>query len=490
MNAVFMAKPIAHQPGSSMHLHQSLVDADGRNVFSDADGGESDAVPPVHRRPAGQPAQPDAAVRAVREFVSALRQGQPGAGELPLGLRQPHRRPAHSRAAARPRAASRTAWPAPTPIRTWSSPPRWPPAWTASSARCRPPSRWTDSAYEQAHTLARTLVAAHEDFLRDGVAVRLFGERFVRGLRVGQGSRVRELARRDRRVGAPLPGGAGMTRSVAVIGAGPAGPDGRRACCSRSGAQVHVFDAMPSVGRKFLLAGIGGLNLTHSEPLPGFLARYAERAPALAPLLDAFGPDAVRAWAQELGVDTFVGTSGRVFPKDMKAAPLLRAWLHRLRTGGDGRPPVQFHMRHRWLGWGDDGATLRFAQPEGETTFAADATRAGARRRELVAPGLGRRLGAAAGRARRRRRAAAPEQLRLRRGAHRPGSQRLERAPARALRRRAGQAGGDHRGRRGGRRASPAGRVRGHATRASRAASSTRSRPACATRSRRRARPR
>ena len=95
MNAVFMAKPIAHQPGSSMHLHQSLVDADGRNVFSDADGGESDAVPPVHRRPAGQPAQPDAAVRAVREFVSALRQGQPGAGEFPLGLRQPHRRPAH-----------------------------------------------------------------------------------------------------------------------------------------------------------------------------------------------------------------------------------------------------------------------------------------------------------------------------------------------------------------------------------------------------------
>ena len=164
-----------------------------------------------------------------------------------------------------------------------------------------------------------------------------------------------------------------MTRSVAVIGAGPAGLMAADVLQSY-GAQVHVFDAMPSVGRKFLLAGIGGLNLTHSETMPGFLARYAERAPALAPYLAAFGPDAVRAWAQSLGVETFVGTSGRVFPKDMKAAPLLRAWLHRLRAGADGRPPVQFHMRHRWLGWGEDGATLRFAQAEGELAFAADAT--------------------------------------------------------------------------------------------------------------------
>jgi hypothetical protein len=134
---------------------------------------------------------------------------------------------------------------------------------------------------------------------------------------------------------------------------------------------------MPSVGRKFLLAGIGGLNLTHSEALPGFLARYAERAPALQPLLDAFGPDAVRAWAAGLGIETFVGSSGRVFPKDMKAAPLLRAWLHRLRAGGPGqgsRQPVQFHMRHRWLGWTDDGAALRIANAEVESTFAADAT--------------------------------------------------------------------------------------------------------------------
>ena len=168
-----------------------------------------------------------------------------------------------------------------------------------------------------------------------------------------------------------------MTRSVAVIGAGPAGLMAA-AVLQSHGVQVHVFDAMPSVGRKFLLAGIGGLNLTHSEALPGFLARYAERAPALQPHIDAFGPDAVRAWALELGVKTFVGTSGRVFPTDMKAAPLLRAWLHRLRAGSHdekgGKPPVQFHMRHRWLGWADDGATLRFAHAAGELAFAADAT--------------------------------------------------------------------------------------------------------------------
>jgi len=164
-----------------------------------------------------------------------------------------------------------------------------------------------------------------------------------------------------------------MTRVVAVVGAGPAGLMAAEVLQSH-GAQVHVFDAMPSVGRKFLLAGIGGLNLTHSEPMPGFLARYAQRAPALAPLLERFGPDEVRAWAQELGVKTFVGTSGRVFPTDLKAAPLLRAWLHRLRTGADGQPPVQFHMRHRWLGWAGDGTTLRFSHAASEPTFAADAT--------------------------------------------------------------------------------------------------------------------
>jgi hypothetical protein len=164
-----------------------------------------------------------------------------------------------------------------------------------------------------------------------------------------------------------------MTRQVAVVGAGPAGLMAADRLQSR-GAQVHVFDAMPSVGRKFLLAGIGGLNLTHSEPLPAFLARYAQRTPVLARFVEAFGPDAVRAWAGELGVGTFVGTSGRVFPKDLKAAPLLRAWLHRLRSGGAARPPVQFHMRHRWLGWAGDGAALRFAHAGGEFAFGADAT--------------------------------------------------------------------------------------------------------------------
>jgi len=131
--------------------------------------------------------------------------------------------------------------------------------------------------------------------------------------------------------------------------------------------KVEVYDAMPSVGRKFLLAGKGGLNLTHSEPAGPFLSRYGERGTQLQPLLAAFGPDELRAWAQGLGVETFVGSSGRVFPKDMKAAPLLRAWLHRLRVAG-----VQFSMRHRWLGWADDGA-LKFSTPAGEVLAQADA---------------------------------------------------------------------------------------------------------------------
>ncbi len=134
-----------------------------------------------------------------------------------------------------------------------------------------------------------------------------------------------------------------------------------------AGVAVRVYDAMPSVGRKFLLAGIGGLNLTHSEPLEPFIGRYGERGDALKPLLAAFGPAQLCAWAEGLGVETFVGSSGRVFPKDMKAAPLLRAWLHRLRAAG-----VQFSMRHRWLGWADDGA-LVFSTPAGEQRVEADA---------------------------------------------------------------------------------------------------------------------
>ena len=130
---------------------------------------------------------------------------------------------------------------------------------------------------------------------------------------------------------------------------------------------VRVFDAMPSVGRKFLLAGKGGLNLTHSEDTARFMPRYKAAEAHLQPLMADFGGPQLCAWAAGLGVETFVGSSGRVFPKDLKAAPLLRAWLHRLRSAG-----VQFFMRHRWLGWADDGR-LRFSGPAGEVAVAADA---------------------------------------------------------------------------------------------------------------------
>lgn len=137
---------------------------------------------------------------------------------------------------------------------------------------------------------------------------------------------------------------------------------------ARGGVQVDVYDAMPSVGRKFLQAGVGGLNLTHSEPLSDFLPRYGAGRHGLEACLTAFGPAALREWAAALGVTTFVGSSGRVFPKEMKAAPLLRAWQKRLREAG-----VRFHLRHRWLGWDMQGA-LRFATSEGESTVGADAT--------------------------------------------------------------------------------------------------------------------
>jgi uncharacterized flavoprotein (TIGR03862 family) len=157
------------------------------------------------------------------------------------------------------------------------------------------------------------------------------------------------------------------TPAIAVIGGGPAGLMAAEAA-AEAGAKVDVYDAMPSVGRKFLLAGKGGLNITHGEPLDQFLGRYGARRSELEPLLLAFGPDALRTWAQGLGVDTFAGSSGRVFPADMKAAPLLRAWLNRLRAAG-----VRFHVRHRWNGWDGTGA-LRFATPRGERSARADAT--------------------------------------------------------------------------------------------------------------------
>src|ERR1700691_5641696 len=135
-----------------------------------------------------------------------------------------------------------------------------------------------------------------------------------------------------------------MTNSLkpaaTVIGGGPAGLMATEVL-ARQGVAVHVYDAMPSMGRKFLLAGVGGMNLTHAEPLEPFLTRYGARGTALRPFLETFGPTSLREWAQGLGVDTFVGTSGRVFPTGMKAAPLLRAWLKRLRESG-----VTFHPRH------------------------------------------------------------------------------------------------------------------------------------------------
>ncbi len=154
---------------------------------------------------------------------------------------------------------------------------------------------------------------------------------------------------------------------VAVIGGGPAGLMAAEAARA-AGAMVEVYDAMASIGRKFLLAGKGGLNLTHSEPLEPFLARYGRRRGQIEPLLRRFGQEALRAWVHALGIPTFIGTSGRVFPKDLKAAPLLRAWLRRLRTSG-----VQFHVRHRWTGWDDRGA-LCFTTREGIKRVEVDAT--------------------------------------------------------------------------------------------------------------------
>ena len=157
-----------------------------------------------------------------------------------------------------------------------------------------------------------------------------------------------------------------LSPRVAVIGGGPAGLMAAEVLAA-GGVQVEVFDAMPSMGRKFLLAGIGGMNITHSEDKAAFIGRYGERAPEIGRLLADFDADALRRWIHDLGIETFVGTSGRVFPKEMKAAPLLRAWLKRLREAG-----VQLHTRARWLGWAEDGA-LRIAMPEGEQARHFDA---------------------------------------------------------------------------------------------------------------------
>jgi len=170
-----------------------------------------------------------------------------------------------------------------------------------------------------------------------------------------------------------------MDKSVAIIGGGPAGLMAADVI-SAQGIRVDVYDSMPSVGRKFLMAGKSGLNVTHSEPFEQFIVRYGNRREQIEPLLKAFGPDALRQWVHGLGIETFIGTSGRVFPVGMKASPLLRAWLKRLDKAG-----VRFHLRHKWLGFAnpahgdvftaEDGglSELKFETPDGEKSIKADA---------------------------------------------------------------------------------------------------------------------
>jgi uncharacterized flavoprotein (TIGR03862 family) len=159
----------------------------------------------------------------------------------------------------------------------------------------------------------------------------------------------------------------GSRTHAAVIGAGPAGLMAAEVL-ARGGAHVTVYDAMPSAGRKFLMAGRGGLNLTHSEPLPQFLARYREAMPPLKIAIEAFPPQALRDWSEALGQETFVGSSGRVFPKAFKASPLLRAWLRRLDSMG-----VHFELRHRWIGW-DRNSGLLFQTPDRRHVIEAGTT--------------------------------------------------------------------------------------------------------------------
>jgi uncharacterized flavoprotein (TIGR03862 family) len=164
-----------------------------------------------------------------------------------------------------------------------------------------------------------------------------------------------------------LPDRAISETQVAIIGAGPAGLMAAEVLV-QGGAQVTVYDAMPSAGRKFLMAGRGGLNLTHGEPLPAFLARYREITPHLKAAIEAFPPERLRMWSEELGQPTFIGSSGRIFPEAFKASPLLRAWLRRLDAAG-----VQFALRHRWTGW-DDQNRLRFQTAASERVVDARLT--------------------------------------------------------------------------------------------------------------------
>lgn len=155
--------------------------------------------------------------------------------------------------------------------------------------------------------------------------------------------------------------------SVAIIGGGPAGLMAAEVL-ALNGMAVTVYEAKPSLGRKFLRAGVGGLNLTHAEDYATFCSRFDEQGPLLRVILDQFPPDTVRQWAGSLGIETFAGSSGRVFPVGMKAAPLLRAWIQRLRDLG-----VMFRVRHRWEGWDSDGA-LRLHTPQAELQVKPDVT--------------------------------------------------------------------------------------------------------------------
>ncbi len=155
-------------------------------------------------------------------------------------------------------------------------------------------------------------------------------------------------------------------RKIAVIGAGPAGLMAAETLLA-GGASVDIYDAMPSAGRKFLLAGKSGLNLTHSEPYEQFLSRYENNSQWIKPHLDKLPPKALQKWARELGVETFIGSSGKIFPKGMSALPMLNAWLARLREQG-----TTFHFRHCWLGWGQEENTLRFDTAQGEILTVAN----------------------------------------------------------------------------------------------------------------------
>ncbi|MGE5378855.1 MAG: TIGR03862 family flavoprotein [Bacteroidota bacterium] len=162
-----------------------------------------------------------------------------------------------------------------------------------------------------------------------------------------------------------------MQKSVAIVGGGPAGLMAAEVLSAQGSIKVDLYDSMPSLGRKFLMAGKSGLNITHAEPFEQFVSRYGKRRAEIEPMLKRFGPEEVRDWAQGLGIDTFVGTSRRVFPVGMKASPLLRAWLKRLDASG-----VSFHPRHRWKGGiaARDGSwSMTFDTPDGETIIPASA---------------------------------------------------------------------------------------------------------------------